>query len=164
MIAALREALAIRPRSGEALTLLGEAFLKSGRFDEAMTNLKWTVDAGATFEAHYHLGWIYLRKGDLEEAARQSRPTARKSGRCRAPLRTRMTRKFQYRLADARRSFMRAESSPRSTAKSIRTRLNRRPRATVLPPTGITGVLSGSTRTRGGAPGLALPQLSRLYS
>ncbi|MBP7605021.1 MAG: fused MFS/spermidine synthase [Spirochaetes bacterium] len=110
MIAALREALAIRPRSGEALTLLGEAFLKSGRFDEAMTNLEMAVDAGAPFEAHYHLGWIYLRKGNLEEAARQFAAGLRVNpDAAELHYALGMTRKFQYRLADARRSFIRAE-------------------------------------------------------
>jgi len=110
MIVALREALAIRPRSGEALTLMGEALLKTGRFDEAARNLKKAIETGASFEAHYHLGWIYLRKGDLEAAAREfSTGIDTNPDAAELHYALGMTRKFQYRIAEARRSFSRAE-------------------------------------------------------
>lgn len=110
MVAVLNDALAIEPRSGEALTLLGEAYLKMGRLDEASNYLRKAIDSGrAGFEAHYHLGWIYLRKGDLKLADKEFSEGLRKNERA-AELHYAlgMTRKFQYRIADAKRSLDRA--------------------------------------------------------
>ncbi|HSV95919.1 MAG TPA: fused MFS/spermidine synthase [Spirochaetota bacterium] len=110
MVAVLKNALEMEPSSGEALALLGEAYLKMGRFDEASDYFKKAIASGGKgLAAHYHLGWIYLRKGDLDAAAKEfMRGLRRNPDAAELHYALGMTRKFQYRITDAKRSFNRA--------------------------------------------------------
>ncbi len=64
-----RRVLEIDPGSGEALTLLGETYIRKGRLVEAAELLRRALrEEPGRFEACYHLGWIALRRGDLDGA------------------------------------------------------------------------------------------------
>lgn len=110
MIDVLRKAIRINQYSGEAYTLLGEAYLKMGRFDDAVENLKKAIElTPGRFEAYYHLGWIYFRIGDLDAAITQFERGINRNPRA-AELHYILGKALAYknRMKEARRSFRRA--------------------------------------------------------
>ncbi len=65
----LGKILKLYPRTGEACTLLGEAYLKIGYYGEAESALQNAIEfSPGNFEAYYHMGWIKLRRGYPGEA------------------------------------------------------------------------------------------------
>ena len=74
-ISYLGEAIAADPdRSAVARNLLGSAYLKKGRFDEAGREILRALELRPLVpDAHYHLGLLYEAKGDIPRAAEEYR-------------------------------------------------------------------------------------------
>jgi len=68
----LRKALALQPNSPSARLYEGMAFLALNEFDDAERELKTAHDlGGASFAvALFHLGQVYMNKGDRDQARR----------------------------------------------------------------------------------------------
>src|SRR5207248_6138493 len=70
-VADFERALALDPRSEEAVTGLASAYESLGMPDKAEAALRKSIDAGSTaWDTHNMLGTLYFNKGRYKEAAR----------------------------------------------------------------------------------------------
>ena len=74
-------AAAAKPGDPSILDTLGWAYYKLGRYDDAETALRDSLDAAATADNHLHLAWVFYQTDRLQKAreflrkARELRPT-----------------------------------------------------------------------------------------
>src|SRR5689334_9000012 len=79
-VAEYKRALEAEPSLIQSATL-GRALYNAGHYDEAVEELRKTVDMDSSFvEAHLFLGWVFEKKGMFPEAIRELRQASSAAG------------------------------------------------------------------------------------